>query len=80
MKRMRNRIFPDDDIFFIALVKNGERYVFSYDLAHRVDALQTMGRWASNPELSFTWGDAAGLSLKVKRASTIAREEDNEDT
>ena len=29
-------------------------------------ALRTLGRFASNPELSFTWYDAAVLSQKVR--------------
>ena len=50
----------------LALVKGPERYVFSYDDASRADVLLALGRFASNPELSFTWYDAAVLSQKVK--------------
>jgi hypothetical protein len=31
--------------------------------------LRTLGRFAVNPELSFTWTDAAHLSAKVKEVS-----------
>ena len=57
------------DINVLALVKGGERYVFLYDDASRAEALRMLGRYASNPELSFTWYDAAVLSQKVRQQS-----------
>jgi hypothetical protein len=51
----------------LALVKGGERYIFLYDDASRVETLRTLGRYASNPELSFTWYDAAVLSQKIRQ-------------
>jgi hypothetical protein len=57
----------DQDINVLALVKGAERYVFLYDDAHRAEALRTLGRYASNPELSFTWYDAAVLSQKIRQ-------------
>jgi len=55
------------EINVLALIKGQERYIFLYDDAHRAEALRTLGRFASNPELSFTWYDAAVLSQKVRR-------------
>ena len=57
------------DINVLALVKGEERYIFLYDDNRRADTLRTLGRFASDPELSFTWYDAAVLSQKVRRAS-----------
>jgi len=57
------------DINVLALVKGGERYVFLYDDASRAETLRTLGRYASNPELSFTWYDAAVLSQKIRQES-----------
>jgi uncharacterized protein (DUF2336 family) len=57
------------DINVLALVKGTERYVFLYDDASRAEALRTLGRYASNPELSFTWYDAAVLSQKIRQES-----------
>ena len=54
------------DINVLALVKGKERYVFLYDDASRAETLRTLGRYASNPELSFTWYDAAVLSQKIR--------------
>ena len=51
----------------LALVKGTERYVFIYDDAHRWDLLRLLGRYASNPDLSFTWCDAAVMSQEVHR-------------
>jgi len=64
------------DINVLALVKGNERYIFLYDDASRAEALRTLGRYASNPELSFTWYDAAVLSQKIRNtgvASAISR-------
>lgn len=57
------------EINVLALVKGNERYVFLYDDASRCEALRTLGRFASNPELSFTWYDAAVLSQKIRQES-----------
>jgi len=53
----------------LALVKGSERYVFLYNDAHRAETLRVLGRYASNPELSFTWYDAAVLSQKIRQES-----------
>ena len=60
------------DINVLALVKGAERYVFLYDDDSRAEALRTLGRFASNPELSFTWYDAAVLSQKIRQESSTA--------
>lgn len=57
------------DINVLALVKGAERYVFLYDDDSRAETLRVLGRFASNPELSFTWYDAAVLSQKVRQES-----------
>ena len=57
------------DINVLALVKGAERYVFLYDDDSRAETLRILGRYASNPELSFTWYDAAVLSQKVRTTS-----------
>jgi hypothetical protein len=51
----------------VALVKDAERYIFLYDGESTPAVLQTLGRFAANPELSFTWYDAAVLSQKVRK-------------
>ena len=58
------------DVNVIALIKKGERYIFLYDDENRAACLRTMGRFASNDELSFTWLDAAKLSQTVRSAKS----------
>lgn len=62
-----------DDINVLALIKGQERYIFLFDDEHRADALRTLGRYASNPDLSFSWYDAAVLSQKVRQAAKNAK-------
>jgi hypothetical protein len=60
---------------FLAYIKRGpahEIYVFIFDAAHRLEVQRTLGRFASNPELSFSWYDAAVVSQKVS-AKGIAK-------
>ena len=57
----------NEDINVLALVKGRERYIFLYEDSQRAEALRALGRFASNPELSFTWYDAAVLSQKVRQ-------------
>jgi hypothetical protein len=54
------------------LVKGNERYVFLFDDDNRGEALRTLGRYASNPELSFSWYDAAVLSQKIRQTADEA--------
>ena len=55
------------DINVLALVKGSERYVFLYDDSSRAETLRMLGRYASNPELSFSWYDSAVLSQKIRQ-------------
>lgn len=57
---------PDDQKNILTLAKNGERYVFTYDLASSKALLGVFGRYAANPELIFSWHDAAVLSKKMR--------------
>ncbi len=57
----------------LALLKDGERYVFLYDDRSLPQLLQTLGRYAADPELSFSWYDAAVLSQKVRRLQSDDR-------
>jgi hypothetical protein len=55
-----------DDINVLALVKGNERYIFLYEDSQQSEALRTLGRFASNSELSFSWYDAAVLAKKIR--------------
>ena len=56
----------NEDIIVLALIRGEERYVFLYNDANRVELLRTLGRYAADPELSFTWYDAAVMSKKIR--------------
>ena len=55
------------DINILALARGEERYIFLYNEENRSETLRTLGRYASNPELSFSWYDAAVMSQKVRK-------------
>ena len=59
----------------VALVKDAERYIFLYDNESAAALMQTLGRFAGDPELSFSWYDAAVLSQKVRRLSRDTADE-----
>lgn len=58
------------DINVVAIVKGKaeprEKWIFLYDDANRTEILRQAGRWAANPELSFSWYDAAVASQKIR--------------
>lgn len=64
------------DINVLALVKGEERYIFLFDDERRSEALRTLGRFASNPELSFSWYDAAVLSQRIRQSAAEAAAEE----
>lgn len=61
------------DINIVAIVKGEERYVFMFDDDSRAETLRTLGRYASNPELSFSWYDAAVLSQKIRQTQKSSK-------
>ena len=54
------------EINVVALVRGEEQYIFMFDEANRTETLRTLGRYAADPDLSFSWYDAAVLSQKVR--------------
>jgi len=65
----------NQDINVLALVKGEERYVFLYTESNRAEMLRALGRYASNPDLSFSWYDAAVLSQKIRQESQMQAKE-----
>ena len=54
-----------NNINVLALVKGEEKYIFLFNDQNRKTTLRQLGRYASNPDLSFTWYDAAVMSQKA---------------
>lgn len=65
------------DINVVALVKGEERYIFLFNDQQKSQTLRTLGRYASNPDLSFSWYDAAVLSQKVRNAARAEQPTEN---
>ena len=57
----------NQEVNVLALVKGKERYVFLYTGQNREEIVETFGRYAADPELSFTWYDAAVMTRKALR-------------
>lgn len=58
----------DTEINVLALVKGEERFVFLFDDMNRDETLRQLARFAADPELDFSWYDAAMLSRKIRDA------------
>jgi hypothetical protein len=54
------------EVNVVALVRGEEQYIFMFDEENRTETLRMMGRFAANPELAFTWYDAAILSQRIR--------------
>ncbi|MEQ1825099.1 MAG: hypothetical protein ABL921_04110 [Pirellula sp.] len=54
------------EVNVVALVRGEEQYIFMFDEANRTETLRMLGRYAADPQLSFTWYDAAILSQRVR--------------
>lgn len=65
--RRRIRIM-DKEINVLALVKGEEKFIFLFDDANRDQTLRQLARYAADPELEFSWYDAAMLSRKIREA------------
>jgi len=57
------------DVNVLALVKGEERFLFLYTDDNRTETLRTLGRFASDPDINFSWYDAAVLSQRLRRHS-----------
>ena len=55
----------------LALIKGDDKYVFLFDDANRVETLRMLGRYAADPELNFTWYDAAMLSQRIRDMAAL---------
>ena len=49
------------------VLRGRERYVFLWQREHVAELYRVCGRFAANPELSFSWFDAVDVIGKVRR-------------
>ena len=55
----------------LALIRDEHRYIFLYDDQSVREVLRHLSASASDPELDFTWYDAALLSQRVRKMSEL---------
>ena len=58
----------DKEVNVLALVKGEEKFIFLFDDENRDETLRQLARFAADPELDFSWYDAAMLSRKIRDA------------
>ena len=58
---------PKNIPFLLAIVRREQRYMWVYDSKHQADVIRSMSRYACDPDLDFTWYDAAMLTQKVRK-------------
>ncbi len=63
----------------LALVRNGQRYIFLYDDNSVRQVLSQLAEFAGDPELDFTWYDAATLSQRVRDLQSEEADMETED-
>ncbi|MCM2371447.1 hypothetical protein [Aporhodopirellula aestuarii] len=56
----------EKEVNVLALVKGEEKFIFLFDDENRDETLRQLARFAANPELDFSWYDAAMLSRKIR--------------
>lgn len=55
----------------LALIKGRERYIYVYDDVSRRELIDSFRDQAADPQLSFSWFDAAVLSDKAREQAQI---------
>lgn len=63
----------------LALVRDGQRYIFLYDDSSVQQVLSQLAEFAIDPELDFTWHDAATLSQRVRNLQGEVVDSETED-
>jgi hypothetical protein len=61
----------EKEINVLALVKGEEKFIFLFDDSNRDQTLRQLARYAADPELDFSWYDAAMLSRKIREAVPV---------
>jgi hypothetical protein len=50
----------------VAICKGEQRFVFIFDDESLPEALKTVGKYAADPEMPFSWYDAAIVSQRMR--------------
>lgn len=54
------------DINVTYMWRGNDNFIFLYDDQHRCEAIQVAAKWAGDPDISFTWYDAARVSQEIR--------------
>jgi len=65
------------DISVLAMQKGKERYIVIYRDRTALEAMRTLGQWASDSQLSFSWPDASLLAQRAVELNRNAGEQDD---
>lgn len=68
--RQSSVVSGQPDLHVVAILRGEERYVVLYDDANKEEARRVVQKWASHPELSFTWYDAACVAQRIRQAKS----------
>lgn len=63
------------EVNVLALIKGKERYIFVYDDDSRPALIDAFRDHAANPQLSFSWFDAAVLTEKAREQALAETEQ-----
>jgi len=55
----------------VSLIKSSGNFIFVYNNANIDETLRQVAKWASDPELDFTWYDAALVSKKIRESRKV---------
>jgi hypothetical protein len=67
------------DINVLAMEKGDEKYIWLYGDDRLIDLMRSLGKFASDPDLSFTWYDAAVLSNRARQTAAAAKQKETEE-
>ena len=62
--------FEENETNGLLYEKHGHRFIYIYQDGDKAEVLRAIGRQAADPELSFSWYDAAVLSQKIRKTET----------
>ena len=66
-RRAKQEVAVAKSVNVLALVRDEHRFVFLYDDNSIDTVLATLSEYANDPELEFTWYDAAMLAQRIRQ-------------
>ncbi|OGJ55584.1 hypothetical protein A3D88_00290 [Candidatus Peribacteria bacterium RIFCSPHIGHO2_02_FULL_52_16] len=66
-------------VYQLVLLRGNERYEFRYLPEYRKQLQETLGRFAADPELSFTWFDACIVCNMMQKVESWLEQREKEE-